>query len=306
MKKTVLNLLAVALLVLNTSCGDALKPTWDYQVDNPLDKEIMIKIDDKEYAIPAQTTKEIKITQGKHTLTYNGSSVNFVTKVNSQKSVTIMNPTLSNYMMHAYFYISEKARNNDVTALYEKHSHEYESAEGTVSIPVIVINSLFMEKTQYNWTFGLEQVAKEEIRSTVPGGKKRAVYKLYREADYRKELAEELPDGVIFPVNARTLSELPPYVFPADSLMCDCDVANEYIRELETKWNEIIADPSDIFQEVGKLRYDALMEEQSGKLKEQCTTQYNPERDDTKYKETMSKLNKVMNYLTNSTSFIVK
>lgn len=302
-KKTLLQLAAAFLMVTMASCGDSFKETWTYQVDNPLESEITIKIDDKEYAIPAKTSSEVKLTQGKHTLTYDGSSVNFVTKVNSNKHTTIMNPTLSNYIMYAYFYVRENAKNDDITALYERSSREYQSDAGIVKLPAKVIHTLFIEQTHNDWQFGLDEGAKEAMRSTTPGTKK-VLYKIYREDEFKKEHAEELPEGIIFPTNTQKLSAQPVYTFPTEELLCDCDAANEFVKELAERLDQILADPSDIFQAVGRWYYDAISG-QSG-IDQQCSTRFNPERDDKAYKEAMSKLSKASKFVSNSSSFIVK
>ena len=57
--KLVIQFIIAMSIILFTSCIDNLGPGWEYQVDNPLDKEIVIKIDKKEYTIPAQTSQNI-------------------------------------------------------------------------------------------------------------------------------------------------------------------------------------------------------------------------------------------------------
>lgn len=303
-KSTFLTLAAALLMGLATSCGDGFKETWAYQVDNPLEAEITVRIDDKEYDIPAKSSQEVKLTQGKHTLTYNGSSVNFVTKVNSNKHTTIMNPTLSNYIMYAYFYVRENAKNDDVTALYERSSREYQSDEGIVKLPAKVVHSLFIEQSHNDWQFGLDQDAKAEMRSSNPGTKK-VLYKLYREAKFKETHAEELPAGIIFPTNSLKLSEQPAYTFPTEKLLCDCDAANEFVTELAERLEEILAEqPSDAFQAVGRWYYDAISGQ--GGIDQQCSTRFNPERDDKAYKEAMSKLSAESKFVSNSSSIIVK
>ena len=304
--KLVIQFIIAMSIILCTSCIDNLGPGWEYQVDNPLDKEIVIKIDKKEYTIPAQTTQNIELGQGKHTLTYDGSSVNFVTKVNSNKSVTIMNPTLSNYMLHANFYIRTNVKNKDISAVFDANSYEYNSDIGTVKLPVRVLNTLFIEKRHTNWSFGLEDDVKEKVGSSYPG-KKKVFHKLYREAQYMKDLAEEIPAGTVFPVNSKKLSEQPPYVFPIESLMSDCDAANEFAKNLESRWKKTIADPSDIFQEVAALGFDTTVEQgQQSKLAKACSTQFNPGHDDKPFKEAMKRMSRVTKYLVDASSFIVE
>ncbi|MCD7900460.1 MAG: hypothetical protein LUH22_11470 [Bacteroides sp.] len=303
--KTILyHFLFATLIFLNVSCGDSFKPSWEYQVDNPLDTEIAIQIDGKEYKIPARTTQPIPITQGKHTLTYNGSSVNFVTKVNSNKSVTIMNPTLSNYMLHGYFYINEKAKNKDIQYIYDQNSYEYTSDGGLIKLPVRVLNTLFIDRAHTSWTFGLDEEVKDALNTRSPS-KKMVFHKLYRESDYLKELAEELPAGVVFPLNTRKLSEQTPYTFPTESFLTDCEEANACIKEMEDRWNKMIANPSDIFQDVAQLSFYALSEGRS-KMMQACSTQFNPGKDDKEFQDMLKRLSKEMTYLTDASSFIVK
>lgn len=302
----IIQFVIVFSIVFKTSCVDSLKPSWEYEVDNPLDKEIVIEIDEKEWSIPAYTSLKVKVNQGKHVLTYNGNSVHFVTKANSNKSVTIINPTLSNYMLQAIFYARENAQNDDISALYLENSHEYQTDEGVVMLPVKVLNTLFIEQSHTNWQFGLGEDTKSEMSTSYPG-KKYVFHKLYRESEYKKEYAEELPQGVIFPVNSRKLSEQPAYVFPTESLMSDCDAANQFVKDLESRWNNIIADPSDMLQDVAKLRYDAVSElDRNSKLNKACGAVFNSGRDDKEFREMLSRMSDEMTYLSNGTSFIVK
>ncbi|MFV0589393.1 hypothetical protein [Bacteroides reticulotermitis] len=46
--KLVIQFIIAMSIILCTSCIDNLGPGWEYQVDNPLDKEMVIKIDKKE------------------------------------------------------------------------------------------------------------------------------------------------------------------------------------------------------------------------------------------------------------------
>ncbi|MFV0589392.1 hypothetical protein, partial [Bacteroides reticulotermitis] len=94
-----------------------------------------------------------------------------------------MNPTLSNYMLHANFYIRTNVKNKDISAVFDANSYEYNSDIGTVKLPVRVLNTLFIEKRHTNWSFGLEDDVKEKVGSSYPG-KKKVFHKLYREAQY--------------------------------------------------------------------------------------------------------------------------
>lgn len=302
-KKTIFQFFAMIIFTLSISCTDNLKPGWAYQVDNPLDKDISIKVDNNEYTIPANSMKTITISQGKHTLTYNGNSVNFVTKVNSNKYVTIMNPTLSNYMLHAHFYVRKDASNNSIEDLYNKYSHEYQSGDVVVKLPVEVLNGLFIEKEHHGWVFGLHEEAKEEIGARQ--GSKKVYTKLYRENDYIKEFAKEWPAGwAKFPVNSKPLSEQPAYIFPTEYLISDCNALNEKIKEYEDKWNKIIADPSDIFQEVAKLSSNATNNviSEFSEIYSKCSAGQNGAA----FREVKDRLDEEMNYLTYASTFIIE
>ncbi|NDV57295.1 hypothetical protein D0T85_04130 [Bacteroides sp. 519] len=215
-----------------------------------------------------------------------------------------MNPTLSTYMLHANFYISEKARNNNIDHIYEENSYEYNSDEGVVKLPVKILNTLFIDRTHSHWAFGLDEEAKETV-GTRSGSQKIVYHKIYRAADYYKEFADELPAGVVFAVNTKKLSEQPPYKFPVESLQSDCDVANAAIKELADKCDGIIANPENIFQDIALLAHYALTETRT-KMNEGCSAQFNPGRDDKEFKEVLKKMNDEMTYLTNATTFIVK
>lgn len=302
--KTFLKILVLYFAVFLTAC-DNLYPTWEYLVDNPLDTDIVIKVDDKEYTIPAKTTQPIGITQGKHTLTYNGSSVNFVTKINSNKSETIMNPTLSNYLLHAYFYVREDMENKNVDKLYEESCVDYQCNEGIVKLPVEVINTLFIEKVHTPWMFGLDEEPTDQINLSHTR-KKNVIHKLFREADYRKTFASELPEGVIFPENSKKLSEQAPYRFPTELLMSDCDAANKYMKELENRWKKILDNPDEIFQEVAMMYFEAGQQGASGsELQKQCGANFNPGRDDKSFKDALDQMHKVLRYLSDGSTFIV-
>lgn len=298
-------ILLIFSVIFISACSNS-KPVWEYLADNPLEADIIIKIDDKEYTIPAKSSLPIGITQGKHTLTYKGNSVNFVTKVNSNKSVTIMNPTLSNYMLHANFYVMENVQDKSVDNIYDENSVEYQANSGIVKLPVQVLNTLFLEKAHTPWMFGLDENAKDQI-SVSYAHKQNVIRKLYREQDYKKEFAGELPEGIIFPTNTKRLSEQPAYTFPAQSLECDCNAANNYMKELESSWQSIISNPDNIYQDLAKLYSETSRQQTaSSELKKQCGSRFNPGLDDKAFSEALSRMSEEMKYLSDASSFIVK
>lgn len=303
MKKNIIFIFLLAMLTsITSSCLDV-GPKWEYLVDNPLNNEITIKIDDKEYKIPANTTEIIKLTQGKHTLSYNGSSANFVTKVNSNKYLTIMNPTLSNYLIYSKIYIKEGYR---ITGRqeYESYMHEYNSDQGIVRLPIEVLNTLFIDKANIPWTFGLDEDFTDTVSSTSPY-KVRTVRKIYRETDYLNNFGQELPAKIVFPKNTKKLNEQPPYVFPAESFISDCDEFNKVAKELEIRWQKMIAEPANIFQDAASLGFD-LASSFRNRLNKACSTQYNPNRDETQFEAAFKRLSQETSYISGASTFIVK
>lgn len=294
--------LVMAVLLLATSCGD-LSEKWEYQLDNPLETEMNITVDGKDYVIPAKTVETIKLAEGKHSLTYNGTTINFLTKVNSNVAVTIINPTLSNYLFYADVYVSEKAKNKNASSTYAGLLNEYDSEEGIVELPVVVRNSLFIEQSLNEWKYGINDKMGEKIMVDEHTQKK-VVRKVYREADFREEFAEDLPTNIVFSSNKMTLNQVSPYALPVEALKCDCEAANQYMEELGERLNAILDAPENLTQQINLLAHGVLMDQ--GSLNQECAAQYNPGVDDTSYKEAIQKLTREMTYLTKLSTFIVK
>ncbi len=89
----ILAILGVIVIVYNVFLS---KPDG-YVIDNPTDKTIQMKIDDKEYTIAAQQLVRIELEKGKHTLKYNFNGKNVDTVIQVRRPSGVFNPTLSEY-----------------------------------------------------------------------------------------------------------------------------------------------------------------------------------------------------------------
>lgn len=228
MIKSIIQLSTMLLLMFYTSCDTLPKDMIEYQIDNPLDHEIVVSIDEKEYNIPSgRGMLFLRLKQGRHTLAYDGDTVSFIIKVNPKnRPAVIVNPTLSNYMLHTY-HIDKWS--NDTCYISHSHGYEYQSEEGMVRLPVSVENSFFIEVKDYRgWSFGPNKGKPEVANKEVPpvdyklyryrSIDKNLLLRIYREADYLAEFDKDLPEGIVFPVNSKKLSEQPVYKLDDESL----------------------------------------------------------------------------------------
>jgi len=277
-----IRLLTGFLAILSISCRTIHKqdfwPDANYLVDNPLEVDIVIKVDEQEYNIPAKSSKTIMILPGKHTLTYNESSVKFINKIKTvnkpNQDLIIINPTLSNYILKAQY----------------KNGHS-----AGAGFQVKVLNMLFIEKAHHEWSYGLNESGKSKPQIKVPK-EQLILYKLYREQDYREIFDKNPSANLVIPVIANTLNELSNYKFPTDSLLGDCLKANTYVSELEKKWNELISNPQYLARDVSMLKFDYSSRISKEILKE-CSEDH---------MNTINKIQEVLNYLNKTNVFIVK
>lgn len=295
-KPNLLRLVTVCvLMVLLASCSDS---TWEYTADNPLDTDISFTIDGKEYTIPAGGSIQIGLTQGRHSLTYNGSTANFVTKVMVNKGESILNPTLSNYIVHNYIYV--KSQNINVEDTYMENSYEYPTNEGIVRWPARVLNTLVFDRGVEDWNFGLEREASENVGVRSAGSSDIVFPKIYREADYLKKYADELPVGLVFSKNDHKLNEQAVYEFPKEALYTDCESWNDWMDRLAERMSRYLSDPSNAFHDINGVQFDILNEHRN--YRREC----NPDNTNEQMNKASEKLFQEAKILGESSTFIVR
>lgn len=199
MKINLLNLsILTSLCLLFASCSESVSESTSktFWIDNPLDKEIKIKIDDKEIKIPAQSGVEQSIEYGSHELSYDGQKAKFMAKPSAFQ--VIMNPTLSNYVMYAevYYYEDSQKAIDQGNVLLDEYSQDYKLANDSVRrIPIRVYSSLFFDASKEQWDYDIttpipDQIETQVVKDTklLAGLKK----KLFREKDFFAYIGAEI------------------------------------------------------------------------------------------------------------------
>lgn len=117
-----------------------------YYLDNPTANTIVIKIDEKDYALEPQTYVSLKLASGLHKLTYDAKSISFTTSDKAQGG--ILNVTGSYYVIELIAYVvNEKDRDN------------YRESK-------TMNNDFFIQPSIGGWTFFLYEPPKSVIRTS--------------------------------------------------------------------------------------------------------------------------------------------
>lgn len=265
------NCIALALVaVMGMSCTNSNQhpTTKAMSIDNPLATEIVVKLDDVSYTIPAQTSQQIELSVGKHQLTYNGETVNFISKYCDQGA--IINPTLSPYVFFHKLYVDPDnlERAAEQWAKFEKESlHDYTLEDGTViQVPLRVTNDLFIEQYEYYWHYGIDTPFPNASAISEDYSYLSVVVfsKMFRLPDFEAYLVENealLPDGMYIKGNGPTrLSDLKPFQLVDSSITYPCDKTNEMIHAVEQKFDSLsIVSNSEIpgvIYRLSRMRYE--------------------------------------------------
>lgn len=173
MKKSILGLLLL-ISVLFVACGKATSSKGnDYWIDNPTEQEIIVRIDDQEFVIPAKSNVVANFSWGKHTMTYNGENINFFCKPAGyfvDKARTFLNPTQSNYVIYNQLFMTPedpRATEDFVNWFMQVNSDSIAISEKGVKskefLPFSVHNSLFITKSNVSWDYFLDEELPEEL-----------------------------------------------------------------------------------------------------------------------------------------------
>ena len=198
MKSVVLLFFAVLL----AACSDNSDVSQLFEVDNPTTQPIQLQIDDQHYEIPQQSSVEVTLPAGRHTLTYQGDTVSFV--VNPKDQPAIINPTLTPYVLFSMIYQDDSAHKDggpweDIAR--ESSLTEYVLDDGeVVQLPwKYTAGELFFNRYDFNWHFGINEALPEIYYdySDYDYIDTRERVKLFRWADFLDFLVEE--EGLMLP-----------------------------------------------------------------------------------------------------------
>lgn len=237
----------VKILILIFLCGfvyscDNSPQTKSYWVDNPTDKEITVIIDNNNYVIPALSGQNVMLPYGKHALTYNNESVNFML-VPCDQSVVI-NPTLSNYVLFykMYYNVDKGLNEKEVANMQSAYVHPLVKEAGdTIMVPFQVLNPLFIERYQYYWNLGLGESLGDNIKLEYVGSAddlstvKRS--KLFREKDFLTY--SEMSNDIKLPVEYKSFKDFKPISLFDDLEKCDCEDGQQYIELQKARFDSL-------------------------------------------------------------------
>ena len=165
-------------------------------IDNPTDQAITFTLDGKEYTLQPNSSQNVKLARGEHTLVYNGET----TKFEKGKGETttddllggkyaLLNPTKSEYVFYKQIYrsgISESAA-YDIVATYDCPTTGDFAAKGE-KCPFKFYNDAFIEVVA---DYGITSDLPERASTRRKGATYVIRSKLFRWADFKKYMTEE-------------------------------------------------------------------------------------------------------------------
>ncbi len=244
-------ILACSITLCSCFSGPA---TVERVIDNPTSNEIVIAIDGKELAIPANSKTTYTFEYGKHNLTYNNESLDFIVKPSKYSGDGFINPTQSNYMLHTFIYATNNTSDEAFDKIYKetinKISIILNGEEGELELPVIVVNDVFIEGELNRWDYSIDQEIPEEITENINENQafQTRKTKIYREKEYINLLqndyfnsleGEESKVEISFPNKTIKLAEITKYAFPKINLEeIKCDEGKKYLTKTLENWQK--------------------------------------------------------------------
>ncbi|MFQ1008460.1 hypothetical protein B6D12_05030 [Gilliamella apicola] len=180
----------------------------DCWIDNSAINEIKLTIDGNELTIPAQSGIEYKFDYGKHTLTYNNDSLNFIVKPAKFGTTSFINPTQSNYFITTVVYSTSNVSQEEYDKISQKDlknlSVMVDGEQAEIELPTVEINDVFINKMDTNWDYSFDEPFPKKLSQKLNLPKDSYYFedkrKLYLEMDfldYLKNDGEE--EAISFP-----------------------------------------------------------------------------------------------------------
>ena len=177
----------------------------DCWIDNPAINEIKLTIDGNELTIPAQSGIEYKFDYGKHTLTYNNDSLNFIVKPAKFGTTSFINPTQSNYFINTVVYSTSNVSQEEYDKISQKElknlSVMVDGEQAEIELPTVEINDVFINKMDTNWDYSFDEPFPKKLSQKLNLPKDSYYFedkrKLYREMDFLDYLKNDGEDEAI-------------------------------------------------------------------------------------------------------------
>ena len=149
--------LTVVLALLLAACGDGIPTHVDFQIDNPTEATITVKIDDETYEIAPNTSEEVTLATGLHRLqSALTGEVDFMVYGLKGSRGVLMNPTFSSYVLMREIYSTGEeggtrfgAFNRTISLDGVEYTGNFEPVDG-----------LFINRS---WRFDLDEDFPEEL-----------------------------------------------------------------------------------------------------------------------------------------------
>lgn len=295
--------------ILFVSCDNV--ATQKFIVDNPKDESITISIDGEVYEIPSVSSIDLTLEIGNHTLKMNDDSVKFFVKTSDLW--TIINPTLSNYILYYDMYIDaeniEKG-NAQAEKIVKAYYNDFIQGSDTLTVTFKVANELFISQYDYFWHYSVNQpmpkTAHVDMSSTNLSTTVRA--KLFREAEFndlaKKELGME--SGFDFGANSRKLSDMPAFdpFGDIETYNVSCPAALAELDSIKMYLNKMLhASPSEYKK--ASLDY-TLHSVFSSEVDNYCYVGYNKETGDSAYWDLRQYLHDVRSVIGKHSAIVIK
>ena len=166
-------------------------------VDNPTDKAISFEVDGKPYKMEPNSTQEIELENGNHTLkTPEGEEINF--EKSEWQSGSILNPTNSEYVLYTEAYTEIPFEQN---RMYKMMFKNVKIDGKTYYAPIEITGGYYIpHRDGAPWKFGLDEDFTETI--DIQNYKEGSTYnlmiaKIYRKKDFAKKHAGEVVEDEV-------------------------------------------------------------------------------------------------------------
>ncbi|WP_065586475.1 hypothetical protein [Gilliamella sp. App4-10] len=257
-------------------------------IDNPTANEIKVIIDGDELTIPAKSGVNYTFSYGKHTMSYNNDSLNFIVKPAKFSDSGFINPTQSNYLLYTIIYATSNMDENEYNKVLEKELNRIPAMingeESEIELPVKIVNDVFIERSNYHWSYSFDQSFPEEITQDLNLKKHQSYYerfkKLYRESDFIEHLKQDgVKEEISFPYHPKKFIDIVQYVIPnIDVDNIKCEEGRQYMKNLLNDWNQLITLKGDAFEKSFKKigTDDAIIQSYASEKK--CTKDNDPDQ----------------------------